>query len=1215
MSPRSKTLLLQVLLFVMVTLLALATGYLTSGVGRGWGLGVVQRWAAPLAAALFVGCLGLLVWQHRVDSGSALLRPEWDSDRSPYPGLEAFGEDDAGVFFGREAEVAALVERLNPALPAGPEQRLVTVVGPSGVGKSSLIHAGLLPQLRRRREGWVVVPVVVPGDRPVARLARVLEAAVPGSPAAGAGSGRGAAAFGGMVDRLRPVRGGSPATVVIVVDQAEELITLCSPDDQAEFLGLLAAMLARDSRLWVVLVARSEFLTALLETKSAHLFGEPSTVGVLGPAALLEVVERPAAKAGLRFDPPSLVQRIVADTGAGSALPLLAYTMLQLHATAGQRGVMTLAAYERLGGVTGVLTRHADRVVAELRAADPDCPVEATLMKFVAFTENQPTRRPVRRGGLSQQERQVVDGFIAARLLTVAKPSDGGPASEGDSVIEVAHEALFRYWAPLRQEIEAHADALRWRADLERWARDWERSGRQDSYLLRAERLIAAQRAAAILEVSAEPLLEEFLDESRRADAAIMANLSETLARQALAGLEQDPEHSLRLALAAYEECQPTSLARCALAAALAVSRVRMVLRGHEGAVWGIAWSPDGTRLLSGGIDGTVRIWDAATGLQQAVLRGHVDRVRAVAWSPDGTRIASAAEDGTVLVRDPERPATRPVVLRGHERRLRAVAWSPDSQRLVTAAEDHTARIWDAVAGAQLLTLDHDDNVLAVAWSPDGRRIATACADRTVRLWDADRGDMRAVLDGHAGAVWAVAWSPDGRRLASGSIDCTARVWPAGRPVGVAVLRGHDSWLAGVTWSPDGRQLATGSDDRTVRIWATGRVKDQAGRTADLAPPAGRCLAVLRGHEDGVRAITWSPNGQRIATGAYDSTIRIWDAPAADSIILRGHDDQVETIAWATDGRHLATGSTDRTIRIWNPDQGNQLTLLRGHEDRVCSVRFAPDCRRLASGSYDCTVRIWDTDGTAEPTALTGHTSTVFAVAWAPDGRRLASSGNDRTVRIWEPGRATQPTVLPEIGTSARAVAWSPDGRYLALGCYDHLVRIWDTTTGTRSALLSGPTGPVGAVAWSLDGQRLAAAANDHTVHIWQPASRTPPAVLRGHTDMVRTVSWSPDGHHLATGGLDRTIRIWDADQRTELVVLAVLPGWINSVSYAPDGHHLAVACADRTARILDASTRIDDQLHAAHSRVLAPLTDDQRRTLLLPHRPAAQTLPTPSPA
>ena len=418
MSRKRIALLRQILLFALFTFLGLATNYVASESHPPAGLRLLGQSSLPLAGGIAVAIIAVMIWQHREEEREDA-GPEWDSDRPPFPGLEAFTEQDAGVFFGRAAETTELLDRLHPA-GAGLGHRLIAVVGPSGVGKSSLVGAGLLPRLAQRRRKWLVVPAFVPEDDPVRSLARSLAAANGGSAASIAATLAGDP--GGLAACIEELRAacGRPGPVLVVIDQGEELLTLAGQGEREKFLRLLECALEADQQLWILLIMRSEFLTSFLATAHARLFRDPVTVGALSRTALFEVIAGPAAQAGLRFDPPELVQLMVDEAGGGEALPLLAFTLQELYLDAGKSRVVTGADYRRMHGVTGALRRQADRVTAELRAADPDSPVMATLLRFVAFTDGAPARRRVRASVLDPSERRVADAFVSARLLVAS---------------------------------------------------------------------------------------------------------------------------------------------------------------------------------------------------------------------------------------------------------------------------------------------------------------------------------------------------------------------------------------------------------------------------------------------------------------------------------------------------------------------------------------------------------------------------------------------------------------------------------------------------------------------------------------------------------------------------------------------------------------------------------------------------------------------------
>jgi WD40 repeat protein/serine/threonine protein kinase len=514
-------------------------------------------------------------------------------------------------------------------------------------------------------------------------------------------------------------------------------------------------------------------------------------------------------------------------------------------------------------------------------------------------------------------------------------------------------------------------------------------------------------------------------------------------------------------------------------------------LKGHTGSVSGVSWGPDGKRLGSASRDGTVRIWDTASGKEALCLRGHTGAVMCVSWSPDGQRLASGggghlAEQkriyGEVKVWDAA-SGKEALTLKGHPNYVWSVCWSPDGRRL--AGADGAVKVWDVETGKEVLSLQG----LAVSWSPDGQRLAGTFQDGTVRVFEASSGREVLSLKGHTHAVHCVSWSPDGQRLASGSEDKTVRVWDAAVSEKAAVsLGGGTERVTGVSWSPGGRRLASAHGlERRVQVWDA---------------ESGKEVLSLRGHTGEVLCVSWSPDGKRLASAGRGwaqgkpfavpyGELKVWDAQTGKEVLtLKGHSAAVSGVSWSPDGERLASagGWSDKTVRVWDVQTGKEALSLRGHTNGVSGVSWSPDGRRLAGagGWLDNRVRVWDVGTGKETLTLKGHTDVVTGVAWSPDGQRLASASNDTTVKVWDVQTGQEILTLKGHSAAVSGVSWSPDGERLASagGWPDKTVRVWDVQTGKEALSLRGLTSGVMGVSWSPDGQRLASASGTE-VKIW----------------------------------------------------------------------------------------------------------------------------------
>jgi WD40 repeat protein/serine/threonine protein kinase len=470
------------------------------------------------------------------------------------------------------------------------------------------------------------------------------------------------------------------------------------------------------------------------------------------------------------------------------------------------------------------------------------------------------------------------------------------------------------------------------------------------------------------------------------------------------------------------------------------------VLKGHSGGIFSIAFGVD-SRLASASSDGTVRLWDAATGGETHVLRGHAGPALAVAFLRDGTRLASGGFDGTARVWDVA-TGQQQMELAIDTVATTCVAFSPDGSRLAAGSLEKSVRVWDLGARQEAVTLSgHGATaVMAVTFSPDGQQLASASLDRTVQVWDAapaTTGPRAVPLWGHAGAVFGVAVQPGepgpaGRRLvASASLDETVKLWDIATGEVVRTLAGHAGPVSRVFFSRDGRRMVSADFTSVAKVWDTATFKEirtfrAFGGIVALSPDGRRVaftaegtwvhirdvdtgqevVPPFRSHEVPCFTLAFTPDGNHVATGSWDGTVKVWEASTGRMVRKFEGNGIISWLAFSEDGTRLATGSWDRKIRVFDATTGKLLRTLVGHEHRVVGVAFSPDGRHLASASQDNTVRVWETATGKEVAVLHGHIGYALGVAYSADGKWLVSCGGYRSkgdVRIWDTAQWERP--------------------------------------------------------------------------------------------------------------------------------------------------------------------------------------------------------------
>ncbi|HEX6557122.1 MAG TPA: NB-ARC domain-containing protein [Ktedonobacteraceae bacterium] len=505
----------------------------------------------------------------------------------------------------------------------------------------------------------------------------------------------------------------------------------------------------------------------------------------------------------------------------------------------------------------------------------------------------------------------------------------------------------------------------------------------------------------------------------------------------------------------------------------------------HTKGIRCLAFSPDGGLLASGGLDATVRLWDPKLGTLLEELP-HPSSVVSLAWSPDGRLLASGDVASTIRLweRQPTGAARCVQTLSGHTNWVRGLAFAPDGSVLASASWDSTLKLWELASGHCLETLvGHTERVHVLAWSPDGGTLASGGWDTTIRLWDGKLGTLRAVLQGHSAIVYSLAFTPDSRHLLSGGDDGTLRLWEVERAQCERVMQGSVATLYDLDWRPDGRQVASSGTDTLVTIW------DVAGGRG------GTPRGVLRGHRRDVYGVAWSPDGGLLASSGWDHTIRLWDPATGSCLQILGDPDNPNTVffgvAFSRDGKLLASGTFQQGVQVWNLSTRSLRWADRTHATLHRRVAWSPDDTRVAAGGDDGSVYMWEATAGTLQRQLAGHQGAVMSVAWSPDGSRLASGGSGRgggELFVWDVHSGKPMQAFKGLPGVVSALSWVPSGEVVVSGGSDGRLRWWDVQSAGGLECVrvqEAHQGTVQALKMSPDGSRLASCGDDGAIQLW----------------------------------------------------------------------------------------------------------------------------------
>jgi WD40 repeat protein len=1029
---------------------------------------------------------------------------------SPFKGLAAFedSELDALFFFGRERERAVLVANLLAA-------RLTVLYGESGVGKSSLLAAGVVRELR------AVAP-----DATVVLLDTWSGAVTPS---------------------LDDVRDAEEA--YLILDQFEEFFLYHADDgDGAGALLHDLPELLREPRVNVLVSLREDSL-ALLDAFKARI---PS---VFGNQVRLEHLDRDAARSAIlgpisRWNEladesveiePELVEAVLdevtrdRDRIEAPYLQLVLERIWHAERSAGSR-VLRLETLRAIGGAATIVRDHLQGALRALDSEEQD--VAASMFEHLVT----PSGTKIAHRAPDLAEYAHVPEASLRRVLGSLTRDRIVHSVDGSDRYEIFHDVL--------------AEPIR----------DWRQERR-----LEQERLAAQRRQRRLYVVSAASLLALAvvavlavwaLSERGSARAQARQARARALEATALQQLPVDPNRSVSIGLAAARlESDPA--AEAVLRQALISDRLRLV-RHADGDVRAVATSPRGDLIAAAVAPNRVLLLDSRN---RRLVRTLVARrpLRDISFSADGRTVVATSSRGFAdiwNVRNGQRlqlrsrftaarlPDGRLRLIALHRRlgevitHVRRLSVAPDGRVVAAAVAEPGGRVrtWLFAGDGRLLRVLPLYGINDVTFSPGGKLVATASETGLTDVWDVATGRaLHELLDAKSG-VKVVAFSPDGRLLATGGEDSGIRIWTVATGERAHFLFGHTNPVSALAWSPDGRVVASASPDRKVLLW---RLQGLVG--------AGSLAATLAGNGGAVRALAFSRDSEQLVTGGEDRTVRVWDARPDQQLHLLGHAPGAAVAArWA--GHTIVGAWSSGVVKMYDAQTRRLEHVFRSGGGGFTSLAVSPDASVVAAGRADGVTQVWAVRAGAAAASFTGP-APVTAVAVSPAG--LVASGSRRAVRVWDSRSGKLLWSAPEAGKVAD-VAFSPSGDIVAtVGRVG--AGLWSAATGRRLHRLV-PRQDAVSVAFSPDGRLVAAAGTDGNGRLWFVSKGHLYRVLRAHKKPLTDVAFSADSRLLATSSRDFDARVWSVATGVAHVMERSSFGPIKAVDFDATGRWLAAA-------------------------------------------------------
>lgn len=1143
-----------------------------------------------------------------------------DINVCPYMGLQAFTEESAQYFYGRDALIQRLINHVN-------HETKLAVIGASGSGKSSLVQAGLFYQLSQGKQipqsdRWLL-KCFRPGNSPFLSLAQCLS---------NEGGQKANTQIRLPIEELLSqgvegfvqwLRSRPEPMVVLVVDQFEELFTLTSESERKDFVDLILDTVEyAGDRFKLIFTLRADFISSCLEIpKLAQIIQKYSVLVTpyLSESEYREAIVKPATQVGLKVE-PGLEEILLQELSGGTGdLPLLQFVLQKLWENR-HRGVLTLDAYRKLGGIKGALEKQAQDLYDSL---DPETQAAAkwiflNLTKIGDGTED--TRRRVTKSDLivpkypAELIEKTLQKLTEAKLIITNLPSgivtgvSRGErltsdysqilrrAMQQEPTVEVVHEILIRHWSTLRWWLEENRSRLKLQRQIEQAAILWKRENKQPDFLLRGIRL-----------AEAEEIFKQYPDE--------LMEVSQDFIQACLAQRNQEQKENVirtrrsKITIAALVLCgiilpsftwisyRQKLISQLEQVAAINASSEALLLSNQQlqSIVAGIKASRQLKQMgkLQRKLLGKDR-WDGietrtAAILQQAIygtqelnlLQGHSQKVNAIAYSSDGNLIATASDDETIKIwnQNGELLAS----LSGHKNKVTNVAFKPlpnslaeennqkKSYLFASSSADNTAILWQI-----------EDNKIRQIKQLQGHRagvtdiifknniIISASRDGTIKLWR-ENGNLINTFFAHQGGVNRIQVSDS--YLVSGGEDGKIIVWEINYSRGrkLRTIQVSDQKITSLTLSNDEKTIIAVSDAWEVTSW-------------NLNDGSKNEVQNFATNRESINDIAWSQDNQLLANGTLEGKINIYNSQGVLQQTLTGHNGAVLDLEFrpseSTNNNHylLASASNDKTVRLWRIYQEASL-----EDQGISTIATSPtDSTRFATADSQGKIKIWQLNPENKTQQLvhtmSSHKEAINHLQYSWDGKILASASVDNTIKIWDIAsnelittlKAPQGQARLELGINS--IAFSQDRNLLVSGNEDHTLQIWDLTNNSLVSTHQEHGDRINTITINRKKKIIASAGDDQTIKIWNFQGELL-QTIEAHNLSINALQFTNDGTILASASSDNTLKLWSvqSSEKIEPQPLQILSGHQNGITslvFSKDGKLLVSGSGDRTIKL-----------------------------------------------